>query len=127
MMRPSRSKISIAIMRWETAGGFHPRRGASDRDAGAGRHACDLYRFAPVAMLKGVSKFLFTPLAMAVIFAMLTSYLPSRTLVATMAINLLPEDPNEHGIGGRVGEYLERFDQGFERFKERYKRGLRLR
>jgi multidrug efflux pump subunit AcrB len=85
---------------------------------------CICIVFAPVAMLKGVSKFLFTPLAMAVIFAMLTSYLLSRTLVATMAINLLPEDPNEHGIGGRVGEYLERFDQGFERFKERYKRGL---
>src|ERR1700735_1076509 len=85
---------------------------------------CICIVFAPVGMLKGVSKFLFTPLAMAVIFAMLTSYLLSRTLVATMAINLLPEDPKEHGIGGRVGEYLERFDQGFERFKERYKRGL---
>ncbi|MBV8134948.1 MAG: efflux RND transporter permease subunit [Deltaproteobacteria bacterium] len=80
--------------------------------------------FAPVAMLKGVSKFLFTPLALAVIFAMLTSYLLSRTLVATMAINLLPEDPNEHGIGGRVGEYLERFDHAFDRFKEKYKAGL---
>jgi multidrug efflux pump subunit AcrB len=85
---------------------------------------CICIVFAPVAMLKGVSKFLFTPLAMAVIFAMLTSYLLSRTLVATMAINLLPEDPKEHGIGGRVGEYLERFDKSFERFKERYRRGL---
>ncbi len=85
---------------------------------------CICIVFAPVAMLKGVSKFLFTPLAMAVIFAMLTSYLLSRTLVATMAINLLPEDPKEHGIGGRVGEYLERFDKAFERFRERYKRGL---
>jgi multidrug efflux pump subunit AcrB len=85
---------------------------------------CICIVFAPVAMLKGVSKFLFTPLAMAVIFAMLTSYLLSRTLVATMAINLLPEDPNEQGIGGRVGEYLERFDHAFERFKGRYKSGL---
>jgi multidrug efflux pump subunit AcrB len=85
---------------------------------------CICIVFAPVAMLKGVSKFLFTPLAMAVIFAMLTSYLLSRTLVATMAITLLPEDPKEHGIGGRVGEYLERFDQAFERFKGRYKSGL---
>jgi len=85
---------------------------------------CICIVFAPVTMLKGVSKFLFTPLAMAVIFAMLTSYLLSRTLVATMAINLLPEDPNEHGIGGRVGEYLERFDHAFERFKGRYKSGL---
>jgi multidrug efflux pump subunit AcrB len=85
---------------------------------------CICIVFAPVAMLQGVSKFLFTPLAMAVVFAMLTSYLLSRTLVTTMAINLLPEDPNEHGIGGRVGEYLKRFDQWFERSKERYRRGL---
>jgi len=87
---------------------------------------CICIVFAPVAMLKGVSKFLFTPLAMAVIFAMLTSYLLSRTLVATMAINLLPEDPNEHGIGGRVGEYLKRFDEAFERFKGKYKGGLTI-
>ncbi|MGO9605862.1 MAG: efflux RND transporter permease subunit [Candidatus Binataceae bacterium] len=85
---------------------------------------CICIVFSPVVMLQGVSKFLFTPLAMAVIFAMLTSYLLSRTLVATMAINLLPEDPNEHGVGGRIGEYLERFDKGFERFKEKYKSGL---
>jgi len=85
---------------------------------------CICIVFAPVAMLKGVSKFLFTPLAMAVIFAMLTSYLLSRTLVATMAINLLPEDPNEHGIGGRVGAYLERFDHAFDRFREKYRAGL---
>src|ERR1700691_956588 len=87
---------------------------------------CICIVFAPVAMLKGVSKFLFTPLAMAVIFAMLTSYLLSRTLVATMAINLLPEDPKEHGIGGRGGEHLERVDHAFERFKERYKGGLTI-
>src|SRR5215471_3604077 len=85
---------------------------------------CICIVFAPVGMLKGVSKFLFTPLALAVIFAMLTSYLLSRTLVATMAINLLPEDPNEHGIGGRVGAYLERFDHAFDRFREKYKAGL---
>jgi len=85
---------------------------------------CICIVFAPVAMLKGVSKFLFTPLALAVVFAMLTSYLLSRTLVATMAINLLPEDPNEHGIGGRVGEYLERFEHAFDRFREKYKAGL---
>ncbi len=85
---------------------------------------CICIVFAPVAMLKGVSKFLFTPLAMAVVFAMLTSYLLSRTLVATMAINLLPEDPTQHGIGGPIGKYLERFDQSFERFKEKYKGGL---
>ena len=56
--------------------------------------------FSPILMLTGVSKFLFKPLALAVVFAMLTSYLLSRTLVATMALNLLHEDPDEQGMGG---------------------------
>jgi len=80
--------------------------------------------FSPVLMLKGVSRFLFTPLALAVVFAMLTSYLLSRTLVATMAINLLPEDPEEHGTGGLAGALLAKFERGFDLFKEKYRRGL---
>jgi multidrug efflux pump subunit AcrB len=80
--------------------------------------------FSPILMLTGVSKFLFKPLALAVVFAMLTSYLLSRTLVATMALNLLPEDPDEQGMGGRVGAWLAGFERGFDRFKERYRRGL---
>ena len=80
--------------------------------------------FSPILMLTGVSKFLFKPLASAVVFAMLTSYLLSRTLVATMALNLLPEDPDEQGMGGRIGAWLASFERGFDRFKERYRRGL---
>src|SRR5216683_617527 len=80
--------------------------------------------FSPILMLTGVSKFLFKPLALAVVFAMLTSYLLSRTLVATMALNLLPEDPDEQGMGGRVGAWLAGFERGFDRFKESYRRGL---
>ncbi len=80
--------------------------------------------FSPILMLTGVSKFLFKPLALAVVFAMLTSYLLSRTLVATMALNLLPEDPDEQGMGGRVGAWLASFERGFDRFKERYRRSL---
>jgi len=80
--------------------------------------------FSPVLMLRGVSRFLFTPLALAVVFAMLTSYLLSRTLVATMAINLLPEDPEQHGMGGALGAWLAKFERGFDRFKESYRRGL---
>jgi multidrug efflux pump subunit AcrB len=75
-------------------------------------------------MLKGVSKYLFTPLALAVVFAMLTSYLLSRTLVATMAINLLPEDPAEQGMSGAVGGWLTKFEHSFDRLKEAYRRGL---
>ena len=80
--------------------------------------------FSPILMLTGVSKFLFKPLALAVVFAMLTSYLLSRTLVATMALNLLPEDPDEQGMSGRVGAWLAGFERSFDRFKERYRRGL---
>ncbi len=80
--------------------------------------------FSPVLMLKGVSRFLFTPLALAVVFAMLTSYLLSRTLVATMAVNLLPEDPEQHGTGGSLGAWLAKFERGFDRFRESYRRGL---
>src|ERR1700730_18230797 len=72
--------------------------------------------FSPVLMLRGVSKFLFTPLALAVVFAMLTSYLLSRTLVATMAINLLPEESGADTMRGAVGRWLANFEHGFERF-----------
>ncbi|MBV8055935.1 MAG: efflux RND transporter permease subunit, partial [Deltaproteobacteria bacterium] len=85
---------------------------------------CICIVFSPVLMLKGVSKFLFTPLALAVVFAMLTSYLLSRTLVATMAINLLLEDPEEHGFGGPIGTWLAKFERGFDHFRESYRRGL---
>src|ERR1700757_2757490 len=124
MTRRWRSRIFIVITRWVSRWRFQSWTAHIRSMPALVGTLCICIVFAPVAMLKGVSKFLFTPLAMAVIFAMLTSYLLSRTLVATMAINLLPEDPNEHGIGGRVGEYLERFDQAFERFKGRYKSGL---
>jgi multidrug efflux pump subunit AcrB len=46
--------------------------------------------FFPVVLLQGVARFLFTPLALAVVYAMLTSYVLSRTLVPTMASYLLP-------------------------------------
>jgi len=56
--------------------------------------------FFPVVLLTGVARFLFAPLALAVVFAMLTSYLLSRTLVPTMASYLLPEKHQEvHGTG----------------------------
>ena len=45
--------------------------------------------FVPVLLLTGAARFLFTPLALAVVFAMLASYLLSRTLVPTMVYYLL--------------------------------------
>jgi multidrug efflux pump subunit AcrB len=50
---------------------------------------CICIVFVPVLMLSGAAKFLFTPLAMAVVFAMLTSYLLTRTMVPTLVHYLL--------------------------------------
>ncbi len=80
--------------------------------------------FFPVVLLTGVAKFLFTPLALSVVFAMLTSYLLSRTLVPTMARLLLPEDHEENLGTGRWGRIVRGFDARFERLKHHYRFGL---
>jgi multidrug efflux pump subunit AcrB len=80
--------------------------------------------FFPVVLLSGVAKFLFTPLAMAVVFAMLTSYLLSRTLVTTMAHHLLPAIHDEHRGDGWWDRFVRAFDGGFDRFAESYRRAL---
>ncbi len=79
--------------------------------------------FAPMFLLSGVARYLFLPLAEAVIFAMLASYFLSRTIVPTMAKYLLRNQ--------KVGEEASKsrnplvrlqkgFEAGFERFRERY-------
>jgi multidrug efflux pump subunit AcrB len=81
--------------------------------------------FVPMFFLTGVAKYLFVPLAEAVVFAMLASYLLSRTLVPTMAKYLLK------GIDGTpvVSEnplvrMQVRFEEAFERLRESYRRLL---
>ena len=76
--------------------------------------------FFPVVLLTGVARFLFTPLALAVVFAMLTSYLLSRTLVPTMASYLLPEKHQEVHGNGLWGRFLRGFEAGFERLRQHY-------
>src|SRR6202790_1246068 len=56
--------------------------------------------FVPVVFLTGPAAYLFTPLALAVVFAMLASYFLSRTLVPTMVLYLLPSEAKEEG--GRI-------------------------
>jgi multidrug efflux pump subunit AcrB len=80
--------------------------------------------FFPVILLTGVAKFLFTPLALAVVFAMLTSYLLSRTLVPSMARLLLPDDQEDHLGHGAWGRVVRGFDRWFERVRERYRGAL---
>jgi multidrug efflux pump subunit AcrB len=56
--------------------------------------------FVPVLLLTGTARYLFTPLAMAVVFAMLASYFLSRTLVPTMVNFLLKSEAEVYQQGG---------------------------
>lgn len=58
---------------------------------------CICIVFVPVAFISGAARYLFTPLAMAVVFAMMTSYLLSRTLVPTMVHYLLAAEVEIYG------------------------------
>ena len=80
--------------------------------------------FFPVVLLTGVAKFLFTPLALAVVFAMLTSYLLSRTLVPTMARLLLPDIHDENLGPGLWARVVRAFDARFEQIKHAYRFAL---
>ncbi len=85
--------------------------------------------FAPMFLLSGVARFLFVPLAEAVVFAMLASYLLSRTIVPTMAKYLLRHEGMQEGAdrGESSNPFVRlqhRFEQAFERFRERYHRVL---
>jgi multidrug efflux pump subunit AcrB len=80
--------------------------------------------FFPVVLLTGVARFLFTPLALAVVFSMLTSYLLSRTLVTTMARYLLPESHVENPGRGLWGGFLALFERGFARLQGAYHAAL---
>jgi multidrug efflux pump subunit AcrB len=77
--------------------------------------------FFPVVLLYGVARFLFTPLALAVVYAMLTSYLLSRTLVPAMSRYLMPTLHEEHAGSGRWASFARRFEREFESFRESYR------
>ena len=77
--------------------------------------------FVPMFLLAGIAKFLFIPLAEAVVFAMLASYILSRTLVPTLAkFWLKKHDSAKHKQAGFLARFQARFEQGFERFRDRY-------
>ena len=87
--------------------------------------------FVPVLLLTGAAKYLFTPLAEAVVFAMMMSYFLSRTLVPTMVHYLLRSEVElyrkggEHAMGeGIIWRVHGRFNHRFEQMRERYKGGL---
>ena len=74
---------------------------------------CICIVFLPMFFLSGVARYLFVPLAEAVVFAMLASYVLSRTLVPTLAMYLLR--PHAHGEAVPTRNPLALFQRGFER------------
>ena len=110
---------------------------------------CICIVFVPVFFLSGVAKYLFAPLAEAVIFAMIASYILSRTLVPTLAMYWMKEEPHAggdshggpahpggaaahakpatagrksmFGIFGLFGWFHRAFEQRFEAFREGYR------
>ncbi len=88
---------------------------------------CICIVFIPMFFLSGVAKFLFVPLAEAVSFAMLASYMWSRTIVPTLAMYLLSSEDEYHAeehIGEKMG-FFRRYQQGFERNFEKFREGYR--
>jgi len=101
---------------------------------------CICIVFVPMFALKGVAGYLFTPMAEAVVFAMIASFVLSRTLVPTMAMYLL----KPHAPAGSGGEWQMRprsrlaralrplaqvqqgFEHRFERFRETYRNLLAM-
>ena len=83
--------------------------------------------FAPMFLLSGVARYLFLPLAEAVVFAMLASYFLSRTIVPTMAKYLLRnQKTGKEAKQSRnfLVRWQQRFETGFDNLRENYHRLL---
>jgi CzcA family heavy metal efflux pump len=92
---------------------------------------CICIVFVPMFFLGGVAGFLFVPMAEAVIFAMISSFILSRTLVPTMAKYLLKphaknEDHSQHVSSNPLVRFQRGFEAGFERIRASYSGILEL-
>jgi multidrug efflux pump subunit AcrB len=82
--------------------------------------------FVPMFFLSGVARYLFVPLAEAVVFALFASYFFSRTIIPTLVMYLLPKELENHKHlesgkpMGRFAQMHHRFELAFESFKTRY-------
>jgi multidrug efflux pump subunit AcrB len=80
--------------------------------------------FVPMFLLTGVARYLFVPMAEAVVFAMLTSWLLSRTLVPTLASYWLRPHAGELAARARANawqRFQQRFEAGVNRFRDVYR------
>src|SRR5947209_3819942 len=83
---------------------------------------CICIVFVPMFFLTGVAKFLFVPLAEAVVFAMLASYLLSRTLVPTMVLYIMRGHEHKAAAPKTIlGRFQRGFENGFEKFRQTYR------
>jgi multidrug efflux pump subunit AcrB len=88
---------------------------------------CICIVFVPMFFLTGVARYLFVPMAEAVVFAMLASYVLSRTLVPTMAKYLLRAHEDVHGKSTSRNPFVRlqhTLDLGFMRLRELYRGAL---
>ena len=93
---------------------------------------CICIVFVPMFFLTGVARYLFVPLAEAVVFAMLASYVLSRTLVPTMVKYLLQAHEADAHAGATPRQPVRRassaaFERGFERLRDGYRGAARAR
>jgi multidrug efflux pump subunit AcrB len=82
---------------------------------------CICIVFVPMFFLTGVAKYLFVPLAEAVVFAMLASYFLSRTLIPTLVMYIMRG--YEHKAAGPktfMGRFQRGFENGFDKFRNGY-------
>jgi CzcA family heavy metal efflux pump len=89
---------------------------------------CICIVFVPMFFLTGTARYLFVPLAEAVVFAMLASYLLSRTVVPTLVMYFLRHHVHETGTEakGRFGRFHARFETGFARLRHAYRNWLNV-
>jgi multidrug efflux pump subunit AcrB len=80
--------------------------------------------FVPIFFLGGVARYLFAPLAEAVVFAMLASYVLSRTLVPTLSLFWLKKHQHDAPPSGPLGRFQRGFERGFERVRTGYRGAL---
>ena len=99
---------------------------------------CICIVFVPMFFLPGISGYLFVPMALSVVFAMVASFLLSRTVVLTMAMYLLKphhaEDNNQTTVYTKISwsqrlfapfiNFQKKFEQGFEKMRNSYTRSL---
>jgi multidrug efflux pump subunit AcrB len=106
-------------------------RRAADRDARIRLHALHLHRLRADVFPAGIAGYLFRPLAEAVVFAMLASYLLSRTIVPTLVLFFFRAERRKLAAhreapekAGWFKRFHERFEHGFDKFRDRYVEAL---